>query len=515
MVDNVFPVAFDNPLDDTIEKVASETDEDVSKRSPDSAAMVEYWDKTDAIVGGITTMRIAGKDYLPMFPSENDDDYNFRLKQTKITNIYRDVVEALAAKPFEQEITIPEESKTPKEIIDFLEDVDGRGSNLTTFSATTFFNGINSAIDWIMIDYPIPDPEKIKTMADQKRQGIRPFWTHVLGRNILHAEAEKIDGRETLTLVRILEPGTPDQIREFQRMEDSKVVWNLYEKRKVEGVEKWVKIQSGDITIGVIPLVPFYTGRRDGSGFRLFPAMQDACDLQIELYQQESALKYAKVLTAYPMLAGNGVTPDKDGKGDPKPISVGPNKVLYAPPNGNGQSGSWAYVEISASSLKFLKDDISDTKTDLRELGRQPLTAQSGNLTVITTAVAAGKAKSAVMAWTINLKTSLEIALKITAMWMKKENYEPEVSIYTEFDNFAEDGKDLDHLRSLREKGDLSQETLWNETKRRRVLSTEFDNEQEKERILSEVPTDDIMDDEQLDDDGNPVIIDSVIESDK
>ena len=110
----------------------------------------------------------------------------------------------------------------------------------------------------------------------------------------------------------------------------------------------------------------------------------------------------------------------KDEQGQPKPLSVGPAKVLYAPPDGAGNSGSWAYVEPSAQSLTFLAGDIKETKQDLRELGRQPLTA-TANVTVINSAMAASKAKSAVGAWAIGLKDALENAMEMNKMDICKD----------------------------------------------------------------------------------------------
>lgn len=478
---------------DAINSLAS-PDDDLAKRSNDSAAMVDYWDKTDDIVEGYDAIKRGEQKYLPKFPDENDDDYKFRLETTKYTNVYRDIVENLASKPFEEEISLPAEANAPEEIEKFLEDVDGAGNNLTAFAGDTFFNGINSAIDWIFVDYPSTDVTRIRTLADAKIDGIRPFWSHVLGRNVLEAKAQVIAGEEVLTYIRILEPGKPNHIRIFSRSEDGFIFWELYEEfnDKEKGKKAYRRVGGGTLTIDEIPLVPFITGRRDGRSFKIRPVMRDAADLQIELYQQESALKYTKVLAAYPMLSGNGVKPALDAQGKPIKISVGPGRVLYAPPDGSGKSGSWAYVEPNANTLKFLAEDVKVTEQQLRELGRQPLTAQSGNLTVITTAVAAGKAKSAVGAWGLILKNALENALVITCKWLSiaTETYDPEVKVYDDYDSFDGEGKDVEALNQMRTNGDLSQDTLWSEMKRRRILSAEFDIEKEKERLLDEIPAD-------------------------
>ena len=467
------------------------------RRGNDMAAMVEYWDLTDTIIDGIKALRLAGQAYLPRFTDEDDKAYQYRLSCTKMTNVYRDAVEGLASKPFEQEVELVEDDnrKVPDEIKEFAEDVDGSGNNLTVFSGSTFFNGINSAIHWIFVDSPPVDPT-IRTVADQKRAGLRPYWSHVLGRNVLQATAKVINGDEALTYVRIFEPGSPDHIRIFERLDNGVIRWELREKREQwtpygTGQTQFHEIGAGTLSIDVIPLVPFMTGRRDGRSFKLSPALRDAADLQIELYGDESALKFAKRLTGYPMLAGNGINPPKNPDGTAMKLVVGPSRVLYGGSDASGKQGSWAYVEPSATSLKFLADDIDATIRQLRELARQPLTAQSGNLTVITTAVAAGKAKSAVKAWAYTLKDALENAMVITCKFknITPEAYDPVVGVYTEFDEFV-DGKDLESLDADRDRGDISQETLWEEKKRRGVYGAEFTPDRERERLLKEVPAD-------------------------
>lgn len=508
---NIFPKAFDNAEPGI--RTSIDADE-ILKRAPDSASMLEYWDLTDILVEGADAIRDAGDKYLPKFPDESKDQYDFRLRgATKFTNVYRDIVESLASKPFEEEVAIVsgEGNEPPEVITDLIEDIDGSGNNLTVFASLTFFNGINSAIDWIFVDYPQADPSRVRTAADAKRENIRPFWSHVLGRNILEARTQVIGGKEVLTYMRILEPGKPDHVRIFEREASGIVTWALYVKDDKapgatvnernafdRGKVKFILEGNGVVTIGVIPLVPFATGRRNGRTFKYFPSMRDAADLQRELYQQESGLKFAKIMTAFPMLAANGLRPEKNADGTPKKVAIGPAKILWGTPNSEGQAGTWTFIEPSASSLTFLANDIKETIQQLRELGRQPLTANSANLTVITTAVAAGKAKSAVGAWALLLKDALENALVLTCKWLgiNDDVYSPEVSVYNDFDNFTEGSSDLEHLRSMRQTGDLSQETLWIETKRRRVLSAEFDKDEELKRLLDEMPGEEETDDE-------------------
>ena len=456
-----------------------------TSRTSDIMKMTPYWDRVTAILGGLDTIRSYTTLYLPKHPDESDFDYNLRLNFSKFTNIYRDVVEGLATKPFEEEVGILGGAEVPQEVIEFVEDVDGSGNNLTMFSALTFFNAINYAVDWILVDFPVFDTSRPVSIAEARRLNLKPFWSHVLAINVLEVKHTKIGSKKVLTYIRIKEPGVngdPHKVRVFERIGDT-VTWQLFE----DGSE--LAIDGGTLTIPIIPMIPVITGRRDGDTWRFYPPMQDAADLQITLYQNESALEYIKHLAAYPMLAANGMVPDRDAKGNPIKLKVGPSVTLYSKPDGAGNFGEWKFVEPNANSMEFLKKDINSTKQDLRELGRQPLTALSSQLTTVTTSIAAGKAKSAVTAWALGLKDALEQAMLITCMWMGLD-YEPEVNVYTGFDNVMDDGSDLDTLNKARDRGDLSQETYWAELKRRKVLSPEFKAEDEQARILAEIPVD-------------------------
>ena len=476
---------------------------DLLKRSPDIECMVPYWDMVTDIIAGEEAVKAGGEAYLPKFPEENDKDYLFRVEVGKFTNIYRDTLEGLATKPFQDEVSIVGEGSN-EEMKAFAEDVDGCGNNLTSFAALTFFNGINYAIDWIFVDYPtVTDAERL-SRAEAKKRNLKPFWRHILGKNVLEVRSHMEGSKERIDYFRYQEPSYGDEpvmvrvyAEEWDEFGKKHVRWHLYRQldEPMDNGDDFIEVDSGEMSIGFIPVVPFITGRRDGNRFKFYPVMKDAANLQIKLYQNESALEYIKVLACYPMLATDGIKPKLGADGKPDKIAVGPGRVLYGCELKNGGGGTWKYVEPNANSQEKKKKDIDKTKTDLRELGRQPLTALSSQLTTVTTSIAAGKAKSAVTTWALALKDALENALLYTMLWDKAEiptGKQPEVNVYTGFDNVLEDGSDLEELGKARERHDISQETYWEELKRRKILSAEFTAERERERLLEDIPTDEI-----------------------
>lgn len=485
----------------------------VTKPKPDTTssdydAMSDYWCAVDAILGGAKTMRAAGQTYLPKFPQEDSQDYEFRRANAKFTNVFRDIAENLAAKPFTEEVTLKEGSASDR-VKTLVEDIDGKGNSLSVFAQSTFFTGITYAITWILVDYTKGIPPQA-TIALEKQLGARPYWVHLPAQRLIAIYSDIVGGVEVFTHARIKEDVTErlgygevtkKRIRVFNRepitdangnaTDYEPATWQLFEEQSVPGsIEKiWVEIDSGDVTIGIIPLVPFTTGRRIGSSWKFVPSMQDCVDLQIELFQQESGLKNIKESSAFPMISGDGVTPVMGPDNKPLPLPIGPKSVLYAPPREQGAVGHWGFIEPAATSMTFLAADIKETIQQLRELGRQPLTAQTGNLTVVTTAFAAQKGNSAIQAWALNLQDALEQAFVITAKWLN-ETQQAEVQVDTDFDVGLNDDKDRDTLVAMRAAGDISQRTLWYEMKRRAVLSPDFEADDEEEALLNETPAD-------------------------
>lgn len=493
--------------------------------SSDYDSMFPYWSKVADILGGATAMRklpVGGNPYLPQFPNESLADYQRRVQNAKFSNIYRDIVESLAAKPFTKEVTLAEGAADQYK--QMAEDIDGAGNHLHVFAGQAFFDGINNAVDWIMVDYVRMRPGS--TLADERRMNARPYWVHVPARRVLAVYSGRIGAEEVLTHVRILESGKQRDPNGYGEVETTRV--RVYDRAPIVDEETgetvnyapatyevleqksyssggrtsttWESVDSGPISIGIIPMVPVIMGRRKEGSWRFIPPLQDAVELQIEHFQQESGLKHASENAAFPMLAGNGVTPPmvpnpragEEGQPAmvPGTVPVGPKTVLYAPPNDQGEHGEWAFIEPAGSSLKFLADEVDKTEKQLRELGRQPLTAQTGNLTVVTTAFAAQKGNSLIQAWAMNLKDALENAWAVTAMWLGQSNA-PAVFVNTDFDIGLSDDQDPATLLQMRASGDLSHKTLCGEFQRRGILSAEFDFDEEVDLLNEEGPGED------------------------
>lgn len=473
---------------------------DPSKQSGDREAMQPYLKMIAAIMGGLKTVREAGQEYLPKFEAETEKSYRWRLKNARLTNIFADIIKDLSMRPFETPVQLSED--TTQQLKDFAEDVDERGNDLTTFAEMLFEFALQDGIVWVLVDYTKGVGEGA-TMAEEREVGARPFWAYYRAADVLAVYTERVAGMERVVQARLrevsverdgFEEKTVERVRVFRHEGTARPEWELWRKTEKKtsagqnaGPDEWA-IEEGPYTldIDVIPLVPIIFGDRRGTGWFVDPPLRDAAYLQIELYQQENALKNIRTYTAFPMLAANGMSVPLDEDGKPKEMVTGPNAVLWSNQGIAGSAaGSWAYVEPTGESLKFLREDIKDTIKELRELGRQPLTAYSGNLTVITTAVAAKKGNSAIQAWAGMLKNGLLNCFEMTAMWLTMAEYKADVMVHDDIDlGIGDDSTFKDVLEMAKEPEPfISREALIDEAKRRGVLSSTYDAEKDLERL--------------------------------
>jgi hypothetical protein len=485
--------------------------------SADYKTMSPLWEKVATLARGEDAVRAAAKRYIPQFSDEDDGDYKDRIAQSPFTNIYDDIASGLASKPFSREVQYEDPDDVDQRFLDLYENVDGRGNNLHVFSEVLFREGLDNAIDWILVDFtrlPPLSPGASRSIAQEESLGARPYWVRVAAANVKAVYSDMVRGQEVLTHVRFYEPaverdgygeGVKERYRIFERQpvstedgdtEYEPATWRVEEKQTDStGKVTWNEIDSGPVDIGVIPMVPFMVGKRIGNGWAVQAPLAKLIDMQIDCFKQESNMRNIELLTCFPMLTANGVAqpmlapgPDSPVGAMPRPakIKVGPRAVLFAPVMGAGGSpGSWNFIEPTSQSIDGLYERLTGKWDRMREIGLQPLAEAS--ITVITSANISVKAKSALQAWTLRLKDTLEQAMVITGLWWKMSKDEvPGVDVYKDFGVDQQSDAAVTALNTANANKSLSGETLRAEFKRRGILSDNYDEDEEQKRLAEE-----------------------------
>lgn len=474
--------------------------------STDYAAQSPFWTMVSAILEGEAAVKKAGKLYLPQFASETDTQYAARLQHSPFTNIYGDISKGIAAKPFSKELA--QKEGTPEQYLKLGENIDGQGNNLHQFGSNVFAAALDYGIDWILVDYSRAKPRadgKPLTLADEREQGLRPYWVRIPAQRMIGVYSVFLGGVETIFHARISESSIDidsnlketavNRVRIMSRepLRDAlgnivglgPAEWRLWEQRTgQDGKSSWVLVDEGPITIGVIPLVPVVLGKRKGGSWIVEPPLRDLAHMQMTEYRQESNLEWVKIMTCFPMVCVSGMANGEDGK--PPKVTVGPNVVFLIPQNqgGTGPAGEVTIVEPTAQSIVENRNQLELTRKEMRDLGMAPLT--QSNLTVYTTANVSKKASSAIQAWAFLFKDALEQAWKLTALWLGDKAFEPEIVVHTDFAVELEQGREIDALLKAQGQGIYSKKTVREEFRRRNIVSNDIDDEEEEERIAAD-----------------------------
>lgn len=482
---------------DTKVGVPSDT-QDPGCESADYKAMSPVWDKISAILGGLHHVRRGKTKYLPKYEDESESEYCRRLESTAWRPEFEDGVRNLSAKPFQKDVTVKDTAS--QKIKDFAEDVDGCGNNLTRFAKDTFDGALSYGVEGILVDYPTMAAEI--TLADEKAAGARPYWVHLCAKNVIALFTENVGGQERIKHLRYRECYTEQDgygEREIERIrvfEPGKFeVWESRPVTPTPGAATTnktalVKVSEGVISLGVVPAAFFFTGKRTGN-YQVKPPLDPLADMQIELYQALSRKNEVLTFAGTPMLKVLGVSGDaldsetkEDGTKGVK-ASMGPKRVWIIPPGVDGNQGDVDFIQPAAANITEIRQDIEATIENMRRLAMQPITDKSGNPTATGQAIDQAKAHSTLQSWALGLKDALEVAFKYTAQWMQL-NEEPEVQVFTDFGVDATGVEEASVLLNMTSAGYLSAPTLRAELQRRDILSAEFDETEEAERIAEQ-----------------------------
>src|SRR5450631_2797760 len=132
----------------------------VRKTSAAVDGMAENWPLIDALMGGTTAMRAAGKKYLPQWPAEESNSYKARLETATLFPAYERTVAVMTGKPFSKPITVGED--VPPRLAEWCENIDLQGRNLHAFAADLCMEALAYGFGGILID--CPPAEGVKTV---------------------------------------------------------------------------------------------------------------------------------------------------------------------------------------------------------------------------------------------------------------------------------------------------------------------------------------------------------------
>lgn len=461
--------------------------------------MAPRWAKIDTLLGGTEAMRAAGETFLPRHPEESYPAYQNRLAVATLLNMTELTLESWTSKPFKDRVNKSDDM--PEQFQDYMEDVDLQGNNIDVFARQWFRDGLAKSLSHVLVEFPrkkLREDGQPNTLADDRKQNLRPYFVHIPPENVIFAASEVVHGVETLTHVRIMEhetvvEGFAESIRTTIKVLEPGLV-RIYEERKTRNKKvQWVLVDEYTYDLDFIPLVTFYANRE---GFMVGkPPLTDLADLNISHWQSNSDQRVILTTARFPILALSGGQPEGNA------LTVGPNQWLFCP----DAQGRYYYVEHQGKAIEAGRNDLRDLEDQMSAYGADALRKKPGNPTATAKAIDSAETTSPLQDMAIRFMDALNIALWYMGLWMNTEET-GQLIIETDFGAGNDPTADVKALETARKNRDISRKTYLSELQRREVLSDNFELEDdavelenESAAILAEASLD--LDPEGSDDD--------------
>lgn len=449
--------------------------------------MAPKWKQLDDLMGGTAAMRAAAFTYLPKHPQEEDTAYLERLNSTILYNVTELTRSSLVGRVFKEELRLNDD--VPKELKALEENIDLQKNSIPTFCVEWFADGVLKGFSHVLVDMPSlsADQRANRTLADDVKENRRPFWSLIRPENLIFAYYEQIYGVPQLRQVRIVERVSELDESGLQEVWWTNIrvinigtweVWRDINENTKNRKPEWRIIDQGTYDLPVIPLITFYTGQKKGEMI-CKPPLEDLGYLNVRHWQSTSDQINVLTVARFPMLAASGAQVEA-GKGTMK---VGPRQLLTM----RDPNGRFYYVEHSGKAIASGQAELDGLVDQMSAYGSEFLRRQIAGRTAFERAADGGEASSPLRRMALDFKAAVERALQMTALWLRTDPTKAgTVTVNLEFTEEDVVATDFNVLDKARERMDISRETFIKEMKRRGVIDTTIDVNEELARLKTE-----------------------------
>ncbi len=338
---------------------------DISTPNLDYGNMVQAWDINDALMGGTLYMRQLGEAYLPRWPKEDKEDYKKRLAVATLLPAYEETINQNVGRVFAEPIQLGE--NVPDALREFAKNVDLEGTRLDVWAQSFFSLAMQYGLSHALVDYPRVDPEQVKTKADEKATGARPYVTMLNPRQVIGWKSKMTGGKVVLTSLRIKEVVVEDgddfgqtKVEQIRLLTPGTV--QIYRKATgAEGQATWTLHDEWQTSRRDITLVTLYTKR---TGFMCgSPPLLNMALLNVKHWQSQSEQDNILHVARVPILTVFGLEEGQE-------LVIGSSSAASF---NDRQKQGLEYVEHTGSSIGAGKESLAELVEQMRQAGAKLL----------------------------------------------------------------------------------------------------------------------------------------------
>ena len=416
--------------------------------------MMKGWEVMKAVTEGTEYLRANSEAFLPLEPREDYTAYMARVNRAVFSPFTQRLIRAATGLVLRKPITLIGD---PYWTEMFKMDVDGCKSDLDEYARRVLMCSLTYGQSHILVDYPAPSGAL--SLAEEREQNRRPYWIEVDPNNLfgyrLDREAnygnlvqvrigEKAVlpdgdfGEKVFDQVRVIEPG---RYRVFRKTDQVDAMYdvddNSYAGEFETGTtgEDFKLAESGNFSLGEIPLVTIYSGKTDNLTSK--PPLLDIAYLNLAHFQRQADLIHSLHVASQPMLVMEGYDDQT------KDLAISVNYAMATQPGNKVY-----YVEPASSAFDAQSAEIKELQMQMATLGistlsQQKFVAESADARRLDRV----DTNSMLAMVSMELEQKLQKAFNLSAEYVGIEP--PEVKISRDFDIERLIGQDITALTSL------------------------------------------------------------------
>ena len=442
-----------------------------------TAEMVELNKKSkiiDDLLGGTATMRKAAQTYLFQMEMEEPYSYRKRLERSTLYPALSETLSQMTGRVFFNPIDVANVTETVQALFD---DMDLAGNNLDVFASRWFYSALAYGCSFALIDFTRVDG--VKSRAEEKSLNARPYWVHIKPHQVLGIKTARVNGKQAITQFRYV---VNEQVEDGEfgvKTVKHVYVYEIGKVRKFSEAEGEFRLESELLLtaqnrpLDFVPVVPFITKRNELTN-AIEPPLMELAYLNIKHWQSQSDQDNITNIARVPLLAIYS-------NDEVKQLSIG-GSAIHLPVDSSMQ-----FVEHSGHAIASGVESLKDLEEQMKTAGAKLLTKTALAMTDSQARDEAGKEISQLRLLANRFEDAIDLALEYTAHWLgiAKEQV-GNVQISGNIENDLDPSASMASVIQLRNAGVISNQSTFDEAKRRGLLADGLEWNAEQERLQSE-----------------------------
>jgi len=338
------------------------------------------WEIMKAVTSGTEYLRENSETFLPLEPREDYTAYLARVNRAVFTPYTQRLIRAATGLILRKPISV---TGDPYWTEVFNKDVDGCGSDLDEYARRLVACALTYGHCHTLVDFPAPSGAR--SLAEERALNRRPYWIQVnptdvygwrldreanygrltqvrIGEKAVVADGEF--GEKVYDQVRVIEPGRYRVFRqEEQKLEMQGPFPYPASFDQSDATSEYELVESGDFSLGQIPLVTIYADKTDTMTSR--PPLLDIAHLNLAHFQRQADLIHSLHIASQPMLVLEGWDDQT------KDMAISVNYAMATQPGNKVY-----YVEPASSAFEAQSAEIQELQQQMATLGISTLSQQ-------------------------------------------------------------------------------------------------------------------------------------------